>query len=87
MIYQYYVKSTATAGIKFVTIWDEAKLVVVGQTGTGYALGYDFNIEVKRLKDLVEIADRLVKGYGYTILDNYMDRNEIEQIKKQVRGY
>lgn len=85
MIYQYYVKSTA--GLKFVTIWDEAKLVVVGQTGTGYALGYDFNIEVKRLKDLVEIADKLVKGYGYTILDNYMDRNEIEQIKKQVRGY
>ena len=85
MIYQYYVKSTT--GLKFVTIWDEAKLVVVGPTGTGYALGYDFNIEVKRLKDLVEIADRLVKGYGYTILDNYMDRDEIEQIKKQVRGY
>lgn len=85
MIYQYYVKSTT--GLKFVTIWDEAKLVVVGQTGTGYALGYDFNIEVKRLKDLVEIADRLVKGYGYTILDNYMDRDEIERIKKQVRGY
>lgn len=85
MIYQYYVKSTT--GLKFVTIWDEAKLVVIGQTGTGYALGYDFNIEVKRLKDLVEIANRLVKGYGYTILDNYMDRDEIEQIKKQVRGY
>ena len=50
MIYQYYVKSTT--GLKFVTIWDEAKLVVIGQTGTGYALGY-----------------------------------EIEQIKKQVRGY
>ena len=85
MIYQYYVKSTT--GLKFVTIWDEAKLVVVGQTGTGYALGYDFQIEVKRLKDLVEIANKLAKGFGYTILDNYMDRNEIEQIKKQVRGY
>ena len=85
MIYQYYVKSTT--GLKFVTIWDEAKLVVVGQTGTGYALGYDFQIEVKRLKDLVEIANKLVKGYGYTILDNYMDRDEIERIKKQVRGY
>jgi hypothetical protein len=85
MIYQYYVKSTT--GLKFVTIWDEAKLVVVGQTGTGYALGYDFQIEVKRLKDLVEIANKLVKGFGYTILDNYMDRDEIERIKKQVRGY
>lgn len=85
MIYQYYVKSTT--GLKFVTIWDEAKLVVVGQTGTGYALGYDFQIEVKRLKDLVEVANKLVKGYGYTILDNYMDRDEIERIKKQVRGY
>ena len=85
MIYQYYVKSTT--GLKFVTIWDEAKLVVVGQTGTGYALGYDFQIEVKRLKDLVEIAKKLVKGFGYTILDNYMDRDEIERIKKQVRGY
>ena len=85
MIYQYYVKSTT--GLKFVTIWDEAKLVVVGQTGTGYALGFDFQIEVKRLKDLVEIANKLVKGFGYTILDNYMDRDEIERIKKQVRGY
>lgn len=85
MIYKYYVKSTT--GLKFVTIWDEAKLVVVGQTGTGYALGYDFQIEVKRLKDLVEIANKLVKGFGYTILDNYMDRDEIERIKKQVRGY
>lgn len=85
MIYQYYVKSTT--GLKFVTIWDEAKLVVVGQTGTGYALGYDFQIEVKRLKDLVEIANKLVKGFDYTILDNYMDRDEIERIKKQVRGY
>lgn len=85
MIYQYYVKSTT--GLKFVTIWDEAKLVVVGQTGTGYALGYDFQIEVKRLKDLVEIANKLVKGFGYTILDNYMDRDKIEEIKKQVRGY
>ena len=85
MIYQYYVKSTT--GLKFVTIWDEAKLVVVGQTGTGYALGYDFQIEVKRLKDLVEIANKLAKVFGYTILDNYMDRDEIERIKKQVRGY
>ena len=85
MIYQDYLKSTT--GLKFVTIWDEAKLVVVGQTGTGYALGYDFQVEVKRLKDLVEIANKLAKGYGYTILDNYMDRDEIEQIKKQVRGY
>lgn len=85
MIYQYYVKSTT--GLKFVTIWDEAKLVVVGQLGVGYALGCDFNIEVKRFKDLMTIANTLVKNYGYTILDNYMDRDEIERIKKQVRGY
>lgn len=85
MIYQYYVKSTT--GLKFVTIWDEAKLVVVGQTGTGYALGYDFQIEVKRLKDLLEIANKLAKGFGYTILDNYMDKDEIEKIKQQVRSY
>lgn len=33
------------------------------------------------------IANTLVKNHGYTILDNYMDRDEIERIKKQVRGY
>lgn len=35
----------------------------------------------------MEIANKLAKGFGYTILDNYMDRDEIERIKKQVRGY
>ena len=84
MIYKYYVKSTV--GIKFVDIWDAAKLVVIGKSGAGYALNYDFMIEVKRLKDLDEIIKILKNGYGYRVLDNYMDRDEIELIKDQMRA-
>lgn len=84
MIYKYYVKSTV--GIKFVDIWDDAKLVVIGQSGVGYALNYDFMIEVKRLKDLDEIIRILKDGYGYQVLDNYMDRDKIELIKDQMRA-
>ena len=84
MIYKYYVKSTV--GIKFVDIWDDAKLVVIGQSGVGYALNYDFMIEVKRLKDLDEIIRILKDGYGYLVLDNYMDRDKIELIKNQMRS-
>lgn len=83
MIYKYYVKSTV--GIKFVDIWDDAKLVVIGQSGVGYALNCDFMIEVKRLKDLDEIIKILKNGYGYQVLDNYMDRDKIELIKDQMR--
>ena len=85
MIYKYFVKSTV--GIKFVDIWDDARLIVVGKSGCGYALDYDFMIEVKRIKDLDEIVRILQNAHGYKVLDNYMDRNEIEQIKQQVRGY
>lgn len=84
MIYKYYVKSTV--GIKFVDIWDDAKLIVVGKSGAGYALNYDFMIEVKRLKDLDEIIRILKDGYGYQVLDNYMDRDKIELIKDQMRA-
>ena len=84
MIYKYYVKSTV--GIKFVDIWDDAKLVVIGQSGVGYALNYDFMIEVKRLKDLDEVIRILTKSCGYRVLDNYMDRDKIELIKDQMRA-
>ena len=82
MIYKYYIQTRI--GIKFVDIWDEAKLIVVGETGYGYALSYTFKIEVKRFKDLDEIIRILQKGYGYQVLDNYMDRDKIELIKDQM---
>lgn len=85
MIYKYYVKSTI--GIRFVDIWDDARLILVGRSGCGYALDYDFKIEVKRIKDLDEVVRLLQNIHGYTILDNYMDRDKIEEIKKQIRGY
>ena len=43
MIYKYFVKSTV--GITFVDIWDDAKLIVRGKLGCGYALNYDFAID------------------------------------------
>lgn len=84
MIYKYYVKSTV--GIKFVDIWDDARLIVVGKSGCGYALDYDFMIEVKRIKDLDEVVRVLQNAYGYKVLDNYMDRTQIEEIKDVMRG-
>ena len=84
MIYKYYIKTNT--GVTFVDIWDEAKLIVRGKSGCGYALDYNFSIEVKRLKDLDDVIRILSKSYGYQVLDNYMDRDKIELIKDQMRA-
>lgn len=84
MIYKYFVQSTN--GIRFIDVWDEAKLVVVGRSGMGYALDYNHIIEVKRYKDIEDMANRLVSGYGYTMLDNYQDYDKIRAIQSELFG-
>lgn len=64
--------------VQLVVLPNGTKLAIQGSTGAGYSISTNYDVEVKRKSELVDLVDRLVRFEGYVLKDNYRDREELK---------
>ena len=64
--------------VQLVVLPNGTKLAIQGSTGAGYSISTNYDVEVKRKSDLVDLVDRSVRFEGYILKDNYRDREELK---------
>lgn len=66
--------------VQLVILQDGTKVAIQGSTGVGYSVSTNYDVEVKRKADLVDLVNRLVRFEGYILKDNYKDREELSRL-------
>lgn len=66
--------------VQLVILPNGTKLAIKGTTGAGYGIDTNYDVEVKRKADLVDLVNRLVRFEGYILKDNYKDREELSRL-------
>ena len=64
--------------VQLVVLPNGTKLAIQGSTGAGYSISTNYDVEVKRKSELVDLVDCLVRFEGYVLKDNYRDREELK---------
>ena len=70
--------------VQLVILPDGTKLAIKGTTGAGYSVSTNYDVEVKRKADLVDLVNRLVRFEGYILKDNYKDREELSRLNELI---
>lgn len=68
--------------VQLVILPDGTKLAIQGSTGCGYNVSTNYDIEVKKKSELVDLLNRLVQFEGYILKDNYADREELSRLNE-----
>ena len=66
--------------VQLVILPDGTKVAIQGSIGAGYSVSTNYDVEVKRKADLVDLVNRLVRFEGYILKDNYKDREELSHL-------